>query len=157
MRFNKENYTIYIIILIFIYWIIKFSYQFSFSSPNYFMRIELEFGPLPWIFFILILVALVSIIIDYRFNWVVISLPFFWFLFFPFKIIGSEFFRGQLLMFVQIIIRGGNPFFTPILPTLIALLIIFYLFFKNLRNIENKKYEIISGLIILFFLLLFII
>ena len=155
----KNNIGIYIIGLTLLISLITFLYQFSFGSNYSADRINLFFGPYAYVYLILVLIAIVSIFVKYKGNLIVMSLPFLWDLLLPLKTDASpdSFFRGNL--FNIYLYFTSNPMdLTGVLYSalrcILPILIIVYLFLKFFKNIENKKFEIISTMLIIIFYVL---
>jgi len=156
MKLNKEHYGIFAVLIVLIYFLGLFLYQLKFGAPHWITRINLLFGPLPFIFLILLIAAIVSIFVYYKFNWIVISLPFLWNLLLPLKADFAAGFRGQLIEFFALLFQG-LVFFKLIIGLMLPLLVVVYLFVKNLRKVESKKYELaFAAAILIFFILRFV-
>jgi hypothetical protein len=137
MKPIKENIGLYAILIILIYWIVSFLSQFTHSPGNRALRIEFIFGPFATLFFILMLVAVVSIFWDYKFNWIVISIPFLWKLLLPFKIASFGVFKGTLInLFASLFQANITGVWVALSNSIIPLLVVVYLFLKNTRNLK---------------------
>ena len=154
MKSLKQNYGLYAILVVLGYYFFKFLYQFKFSGDNAYLRLDLMFGPLYWVFLLLLVAAIVSIFVVYKYNRVVISLPFFWNLLLPLKIAPGSGFRGTIINMFAVLFQGDiTTSLLMLLGSILGILCVTYLFVKNIKQIENNKFEIISAvLIILFFL-----
>ena len=150
MRQIKDNWGLYAICVVLIYFLFKYLIQLKSGSPYWIQRTNLLFGPHAWIFFILVIVALISIFVSYKYNWIVISLPFFWTLLLPLKVGPGMGFQGSIINFFVILFQGNVGIAVATLfGAILGILSIVYLFIKNLKEIENKKFEIIFGIIII--------
>ncbi len=153
MKIDKDNFAEYSILLILLSFLISFIIQFYFSLPNDLKSITEQFGPLPYLLLILMIAAIISIFIRYKFNWIVISLPFLWYLLLPMKV-NVEFYMGSLVNIIAFAfkgISGSTLYIRYLLESLLPLCIICYFMIKNIRKIKDIKYEIAFTILILFF------
>ena len=73
------------------------------------------------------------------------SLPFLYKLLLPLKHITPDNYSGMLInAFYSLIISDVTGFFLMLFSALLPLAMVVYLFVKNTKKIENKKFEIIS-------------
>jgi hypothetical protein len=129
MKFNYKEAGLYSIILILIYYIFTFVSQLSSGSNQFPSRLSYLFGHYYILFIILAIASMVSIFWKYKYNWVVISLPFFY-------ILLNYFLNG--LISIASFIRDAS----------FCLFAIFYLFIKGIKDIKNWTYEITFAIII---------
>lgn len=156
MRIDKDNFAKYTVLLTLLFTLISFIIKFYLSLPNNLKAISKQFGPLPYLLLILVIAAIISIFIKYKFNWIVISLPFLWYLLLPLKV-NIEFYMGSLVNILIFAFKGvsSHTFYIKYLfDSLLPLCIICYLFIKNIKRIEDIKYEITFTILILFFFIL---
>ena len=154
MKSIKENYGLYSILLVLLYFLGLFLYQFKYGMVYSSQRIDLLFGPLPWVFLLLIIGAIASIFVKYKYSWVTISLPFIWNLLLPLKVPATAGFRGSIINMIITLPQNLNVALIMLLGSLLSLFCITYLIIKNIKQIKDSKFEIISAILILIFLLI---
>jgi hypothetical protein len=155
MKPIKENLGLYSILLALIFFLSRFLLQFKYGPNHSSQRIDLLFGPHAWIFLILLIAAIVSVFVIYKYSWIVIALPFLWQLLLPLKITPGSGFRGSIINFFATLFQGEiGVAIAVIFGTILGILSVIYLCVKNLKQIENKKFEIIFATLIIIFLLI---
>ena len=97
MESIKKNYGLYSVLLVLLYFLGLFLYQLKFGADYFIQRTNLLFGPFPVIFLILLISAIISVFIKYKYNWITILLPFIWNLLLPLKVDPMMGFRGSII------------------------------------------------------------
>jgi hypothetical protein len=126
MRFNLKDIGLVVVLLLLILGILGFIKSVSYLKSSIF--------PIP-IFFnielIMIIIAIISIFWNYKFNWIVISLPFFWWIIV--NLLSLKYLIIAPLTFSLIVIYLGM---------ILDILVICYLIIKGIKKIESLKYEL---------------
>src|SRR3989344_1851258 len=137
MKFNYKEVGLYSIILVLLYSLLTFVSQLKYGSHQIPIRLSALFGQYYILFIILVIVSIVSIFWKYKYNWIVISLPFFYTLLY--------YLSNSLPLITGSSLIGLIKFSINVLFCLSAIL---YLFIKGIKNIKNRNYEITFAIII---------
>jgi hypothetical protein len=150
MKVSYKEVGFYIIALLLILNISLFLYAtFFLPTPNqakegWTINHDLVRDTFIWVLFISQIIALISVFLKYKFNWLIISIPFFLSLF-------EIFFWG----FKFYLYPFSSTFIYFMVLTGVNVLPIIYLFVKGIKKIQSLTWEIIfSSLIIIFTILL---
>ena len=162
MKLTKKNYGSYAIILVLIFYLFQIFRSISFY-PKFPFIISKYFSGDPtsivsasistFIMIILIVVSLVSFFINYKYNWVVISIPFLIQLLINYSIGGIAVSMGYIIRIIKSIYElNFLNLFSNLIATILFLIILGYLILKNVKKIESIKFEIFTGILIIILL-----
>ena len=159
MKLTKKTYGSYAIILVLIVYLfqifrsISFYPKFPFITSRYFSGdpISIVLASIStFVIIILIIVSLVSFFTNYKYNWIIISIPFLIWLLIPYSIGGIAISRGYIIRLMKNIYElNFSSLFSNLIMTILFLIILVYLVLKNVKKIENTKFEIFTGMLII--------
>ena len=154
---KKFDYGLYAVFLALLVHVMVFIYQFKFGTSQALERLDLLFGPFPLVFAALVVIAIASIFVRYKYSWLVMSLPFLWSLLLPLTVEPSGAFRGSLINLVIALFAWNlSAAALLFLSSLLSLLCVLYLFIANLKHLKQRIFEIACAVLIVLVLILYI-
>ena len=161
MKPISGNYGLYAILIVLISHLGLILYNLIFN-----MRwVDFLYGPFTVVFILLLLLSIMSILIEFKHNWILISLPFIWRLLLPFEVSSGNplnigYYRGHLIRAFSILFSGDggawlqNVFFE-FAASIFLMIILLYLFMKYIKKTKKENYELLFSFLILILFFIF--